>query len=81
MSFDNGTCQKIIGKMKKPYVKHHVCAGVEMYADRDEKKPFAAISVNDEQSYTVWCVLKIIAIIVLVMWSICKVKRIFKKLF
>lgn len=81
MSFDNETCQKLVRKMKKPYVKHRVCAGVEMYADRDEKKPFAAMSVNDEQCYSLWCVLKIIAIIVLVMWSICKVKRILKKLF
>lgn len=81
MQFDSNVLEKTCQKLKQPYIKHHVSAGVELYAARDEKKPIAAMTVNDEQSYQIWCVLKIIAVAVFVMWSVCKIKKLFKKIF
>lgn len=78
----SGKCemQKILRKMKSPYVKHKVSADVAVYADQNEKEPFASMHMNDEQSYAVWSVIKLVSTIVLVSWSICKVKQLLDKI-
>ena len=73
--------KKMLRKMKSPYVKHKVSADVAVYADRNEKEPIAAMQMNDEQGYEIWCVIKLISIIILVSWSVCKVKHLLDKIF
>ena len=78
----SGKCemQKMLRKIKSPYVKHRVSADVAVYADRNEKDPIASMHVNDEQSCAVWSVIKLVSTIVLVSWSICKVKQLLNKM-
>lgn len=75
----NGLCG-MVQKMKMPYVKHKVSADVEMYASRSEKTPFAAMRVKDEQCYSLWCVVKILGAVMLISWSICKLRQLMKKI-
>ena len=73
--------KKFFGKMKSPYVRHRVLADVAVYADRNEKKPIATMHMNDERSYTIWCVIKLISVIFLISLFICKVKHLLAKIF
>ena len=72
--------KKVFQKMKSPYVKHKVSADVAVYADRHEKDPIASMHMHDEQSYAVWCVIKLVSTIILVSWSLCKVKQLLDKI-
>lgn len=79
MADHNGLCG-LLQKMKMPCVKYKACADVEVYANRKAKAPFAAIRIKDEHCYTLWCLLKIVGAFVLVLWLLCKSKRLLKKI-
>lgn len=68
--------EKACQKMQGPYIRHKVSVEAKFYGNKDSNEPLAAISMNDEQQYTLLRVAEVVGTVVLFAWSLRLVKHI-----
>lgn len=73
--------KQICDALDRPYIKNRVDAEVTLYADCDDSKPVATVTVNSDRKYKLWCLVAVVGAVLLAMWMLCRVKKLIEKLF
>ena len=68
--------EKAYQKMQGPHIRQKVSVEAKLYGDKESNEPLAAISMNNEQQYTLLRVAEVVGTVVLILWSLRLVKHI-----